>query len=386
MKISDYVESQIKGLWGTDFDENGISVIKTNNLTYEGHIDYSDICKRNITEEQAKGWYLKPGDLLIEKSGGTKTHSVGYVSYFEGEEDKFVCNNFILALRPKNTINSKFLFYQIQFKYESNQFSDCFNKTTGIQNLKVKDYLAKEIKIYSPEKQEKIVKELDTVRSIINKNKQILKKYDTLIKSRFIEMFGENPVESGKWKVEKFKNICLLITDGEHTTPQRCTQGIYLLSARNVLNHKLQLDNVDYIDESEYQRIAKRIVPQENDILLSCSGSVGRVCVVPKGLKFQLVRSVALLRLKKDVNPIFMEHLITSDHIQTQIEKSKTQSSQANLFQGKIAELIGFLPPLYLQNDFAAFVQQVDKSKFVVQKSLEKAETLYKSLMQEYFN
>ena len=90
MKISDYVESQIKGLWGTDFDENGIPVIKTNNLTYEGHIDYSDICKRNITREHAKECYLKPGDLLIEKSGGTKTHSVGYVSYFEGDQNKFV--------------------------------------------------------------------------------------------------------------------------------------------------------------------------------------------------------------------------------------------------------------------------------------------------------
>ena len=113
IKIADYVENQIKGLWGTDFDENGISVIKTNNLTYEGYINYSDICKRNITEEEVNGCYLKSGDLLIEKSGGAKTHSVGYVSYFEGEENKFVCNNFILALRPKNIINSKFLFYQI---------------------------------------------------------------------------------------------------------------------------------------------------------------------------------------------------------------------------------------------------------------------------------
>ncbi len=65
MKISDYVESQIKGLWGTNFDENGIPVIKTNNLTYEGNIDYSDICKRNITKEQAKECYLKLGDLLL---------------------------------------------------------------------------------------------------------------------------------------------------------------------------------------------------------------------------------------------------------------------------------------------------------------------------------
>ena len=195
-------------------------------------------------------------------------------------------------------------------------------------------------------------------------------------------MFGENPVESGKWKVDSFKNICSLITDGEHATPQRCSQGIYLLSARNVLNHRLQLDDVDYIDEDEYQRIAKRIIPQENDILLSCSGSVGRVCVVPKGLKFQLVRSVALLRLKEDVNPIFMEHLITSDKLQAQIEKSKTQTSQANLFQGKIAELKGFVPPLTLQNQFASFVRQIDKSKFVVKQQIADLQELLDNKMQ----
>lgn len=83
-------------------------MIKTSNLTYEGYINYSDICKRNITEEQVNGCHLKSGDLLIEKSGGAKTHSVGYVSYFEGEENKFVCNNFILALRQKNIIISSY--------------------------------------------------------------------------------------------------------------------------------------------------------------------------------------------------------------------------------------------------------------------------------------
>ena len=198
-------------------------------------------------------------------------------------------------------------------------------------------------------------------------------------------MFGDNPIENGKWKVEKFSDICKLITDGEHATPKRSNQGIYILSARNVLNHQLQLTDVDFIDEDEYNRIAKRIEPQKGDVLLSCSGSVGRVCVVPDNLRFQLVRSVALLRLKECMNPVFMEYLITSEYLQAQIEKLKTQSSQANLFQGKIAELKGFIPPLELQQQFAAFVQQIDKSKFAVQKSLEKAETLYKSLMQEYF-
>ena len=213
-------------------------------------------------------------------------------------------NEAIMAFLPnkKYETDNSFLYHL----FSNKNWSEGSNK--AVKGITLNKASLSEMTILLPplETQKQIAAVLDKCTSLISKYKKMLEKYDTLIKSRFIEMFGENPVESGKWKVEKFKNICLLITDGEHTTPQRCTQGIYLLSARNVLNHKLQLDNVDYIDESEYQRIAKRIVPQENDILLSCSGSVGRVCVVPKGLKFQLVRSVALLRLKKDVNPIFM--------------------------------------------------------------------------------
>ncbi len=198
-------------------------------------------------------------------------------------------------------------------------------------------------------------------------------------------MFGDPVQNPMGWEEKRFKDICDLITDGEHNTPNRSSKGIYLLSARNIHNHILKLKDVDYIDEEEYARISKRIIPQEGDVLISCSGSVGRVCSVPKNFKLQMVRSVALLRLKEIVTPLFMEYLIESDYLQNQIDKAKTQSSQANLFQGKIAELKGFVPPLALQQQFAAFVQQIDKSKFAVQKSLEKTEILYKSLMQAYF-
>ena len=198
-------------------------------------------------------------------------------------------------------------------------------------------------------------------------------------------MFGDPVTNPNGWEVKRFKDICDLITDGEHNTPNRSSKGIYLLSARNIHNHILKLEDVDYIDEEEYARISKRIIPQEGDVLISCSGSVGRVCSVPKNFKLQMVRSVALLRLKEIVTPLFMEYLIESDYLQNQIDKAKTQSSQANLFQGKIAELKGFVPPLELQQQFAAFVQHIDKSKFAVQKSLEKTEILYKSLIQAYF-
>ena len=387
MKISDYVESQIKGLWGTDFDENGIPVIKTNNLTYEGHIDYSDICKRNITREHAKECYLKPGDLLIEKSGGTKTHSVGYVSYFEGDENKFVCNNFILALRLKNTINSKFLFYQIQFKYESNQFSDCFNKTTGIQNLKVKDYLAKEIKIYSPEEQEKIVKELDTVRSTINKNKQILEKYDTLIKSRFIEMFGDNPIENGKWKVEKLGNLGLC-KNGMNFSYEDNGFEINCLGVGDFKDNAV-ISNCEKLPViSLNEKPSEEYLLKDNDIVFVRSNGnkelVGRSVLVHPRVLTTFSGFCIRFRLSTDsINHLFLLQFLKMPN--TRKNMAGRGANIQNLNQQILSNLDIPVPQIELQNDFASFVQQIDKSKFAVQKALEKAETLYKSLMQRYF-
>ncbi|WP_298533191.1 restriction endonuclease subunit S [uncultured Treponema sp.] len=374
MKISDYVESQIKGLWGTDFDENGIPVIKTNNLTYEGHIDYSDICKRNITKEQAKECYLKPGDLLIEKSGGTKTHSVGYVSYFEGDENKFVCNNFILALRPKNTINSKFLFYQIQFKYESNQFSDCFNKTTGIQNLKVKDYLAKEIKIYSPEEQEKIVKELDTVRLIINKNKQILEKFDILIKSRFIEMFGDIIQNKKNWELKSFTEIAKSRLGKMLDSKKQTGKEKYpYLANFNVQWFRFNLENLNEMDFSEADRIEFAL--KDGDLLVCEGGEVGRCAVWHNQIEncfFQ--KAVHRVRLNMDlVHPDYMAYWFKfRSDFNSFDDIVGSKATIAHLTGEKLKLLKIPVPPLSLQNTFASFVQQIDKSKFEIANSLKR--------------
>ena len=370
MKISDYVESQIKGLWGTDFDENGIPVIKTNNLTYEGHIDYSDICKRNITEEQAKEWYLRPGDLLIEKSGGTKTHSVGYVSYFEGEEDKYVCNNFILALRPKNTINSKFLFYQIQFKYESNQFSDCFNKTTGIQNLKVKDYLAKEIKIYTPEEQEKIVSELDTVRSIINKNKQILEKYEILIKSRFIEMFGDITTGNYKFETRKLGSVSEVGSSHRVFTTEFVEQGVpfYRGTEIGMLANGQQPEEPFYISEGHYNRLTEHdSKPKIGDLLMPSICNKGQVWMVDTDTPFYYKdgRVLSISPNQKIYNSKYLQYFMREKTI-VEYPKLGSGSTFAEFKIFLLKDIDVLTPPISLQNTFASFVQQIDKSKFEI--------------------
>lgn len=139
-----------------------------------------------------------------------------------------------------------------------------------------------------------------------------------------------------EWAYASADELSIQITDGEHITPTRQENGIYLLSARNILDGRLTLDDVDFISNREYERIKKRLNPEVGDVLLSCSGSVGRTCVVPVG-KFSMVRSVAIIKpIKKFVNGEYMSFALRSFILQSQINRKKTQTAQANIFQGKI--------------------------------------------------
>lgn len=199
-----------------------------------------------------------------------------------------------------------------------------------------------------------------------------------MVKAQFIDMF-----KNSCWPVKPLSELCEIITDGEHQTPRRVDSGIFLLSARNIQNQNLSLDVVDFIDEQEYKRISKRIVPQEGDILVSCSGSVGRTCVVPKGLKFQLVRSVALLRVKPDLYPLFLSYQMAMPSVQRQIDNLKSKTSQANLFQGNIKKIRVIVPTKKEQHYFISIVTQADKSISELRKSIDAIDKVIKSLINE---
>ena len=368
-KLIEITGKALAGEWGTD-DETGegIPVLRTTNFTNEGVVDYSDVVTRTITKKNIDEKFLRAGDIIIEKSGGSDKYPVGRVIYFDGPSNTYLFNNFtgLLRVQDQEKWFPKYVFYSLYGNYRRGGTRPFENKTTGLHNLKTDDYVSRyDVAEADYSKQKEICTHLDKLYYIVKMREDELEKLDELIKARFVELFGDLNVNPKGWELKSFDELTNLITDGEHSTPRRCEEGIYLLSARNVLNHELQLEDVDYIDDEEYERISKRIIPQSGDVLLSCSGTVGRCCCVPEGLKFQMVRSTALLRFKEELNPVFAEYMITSDFVQKQIDKAKTASSQANLFQGKIAKLRGFVPPRELQDEFLVFAKQVDKSKVV---------------------
>ena len=330
-----------------DWGDTGLPIIRIQDLTGNSYQ------LNRYDGEYPERIEVNDGDVLISWSA-----SLGVYVWQRG---KALLNQHIFkVVFDKLPVNKDYFVFAVEHK-----LAEMESKTHGatMKHIVKKDFDGTIIPYPPIEKQAEIADHLRRITSLIDRQTEQLLLLDQLVKSRFIELFGDPKQNPKGYPVKEFDEISVLITDGEHATPRRTDKGIYLLSARNILNHALQLDDVDYIDEEEYTRIARRVVPQAGDVLISCSGSIGRCCVVPEELRFQMVRSAALIRFDDTIKPVFAEWLITSDELQRQISMSATQSSQANLFQGKIRKLRGYVPPLELQEQFAAFVEQTDKSK-----------------------
>ncbi|WVU42682.1 restriction endonuclease subunit S [Fusobacterium polymorphum] len=201
-KLTDICEI-ITGEWGTEIKENSqniVSVIRTTNFLNNGKIDIQnkELVKREMDKNKIEQKKLKKGDIIIEKSGGSPNQPVGRVVFFNlNSNDIFLCNNFTSILRIKEKINSKYIFYFLRNSYKNNKVLKFQNKTTGIINLKLQDYLNGSC-IYLPELriQNKVVNILDILESILEKNQNYLNYLKELTKSLFTKYSDSKIVKS----------------------------------------------------------------------------------------------------------------------------------------------------------------------------------------------
>lgn len=186
-----------------------------------------------------------------------------------------------------------------------------------------------------------------------NSSSELLTKIKTLLKTnktKNLKLADNNivkPTIPNNWEWVQLNEVCYVITDGEHSTPRRIksNEGYYLLSARNILDNFIKLDDVDYVDKKEFERISRRCNPKKGDILISCSGSIGRCAVIMDDNNYVMVRSAAMIRPCL-INPKFVMYAIQSPFVKKQIDELKKQTVQANLFLGAIASIYVPIPSL----------------------------------------
>ena len=274
-------------------------------------------------------------------------------------------------------LNPKYLYYFCEkFDFEK------LNTTVTIPSLTKSNLLNVEIPLPNLEKQKQIVELLDKVTSLIFLRKQQLSKLDELVKARFVEMFGDI---SNSSKVP-MQDVCKIITDGTHQPPKFVLSGIPFLFVSNIVTNEIHYDAEKFISEETYNELIKRTPIEVGDVLLSTVGSYGHPAVVKENKPFCFQRHIAYLKPNNsEVNSEYLRCAILSTDLQRQIDESVKGIAQKTLNLSEIRKLRLPLPSLSLQNQFAAFVERIDRQKQTVQQSLEKLELMKKALMQEYF-
>lgn len=348
--------------------EKATILLRANNI-FEDKLNYDELVfvdKKRISENQ----YMKKGDILICASSGSK-HLVGKAACLTEDKD-LTFGAFCKVLRPK-TVNPEYIkhyFFSPSYRTEISRLSEGAN----INNIKAADLDNLKIPLPSESIQNKIAKRLDKCVKIINNQRKALEKYDILIKSRFIEMFGEPATNPKKWEIKTLDEVCKKITDGKHGGCKlEDNSDYYYVGAREIFDLNIHYETAQEITKEDFEKDYKRCNLEIGDFCIVNTGAtIGKTAIAKdvRSTKTLLQKSVALLKTKENLlSALYLQYSYITNPSMYKVENA---SAQPNLLLSKIRETKIMLPPLFLQNDFASFVQQIDKSKFEIANSLKR--------------
>lgn len=366
---------------GYEFVNKGINFIKVESITEDGAFIenkfayITDECNKKLSRSQ-----LQENDILFSIAG-----AIGRVAIVDKNILPANTNQALAIIRlHKGVYEYNFLKYILKSPAISKQFEKQKQGVAQI-NLSLKNIGDFEIPVISIEQQKKIADEFDKVTVLIDKRKRQLEKLDELVKSRFIEMFGDIIFNPFGWEKDSLGTVCD-VRDGTHDSPKYYETGYPLVTSKNVTGGRIDLTDCSLICEVDFNKINERSKVDIGDIIMPMIGTVGKPVIVKIEPNFA-IKNVALIKFKNNskVLNVYVQTLLQSDYFDDAILSNVRGGTQKFISLGDIRKLEVLIPPLEPQEQFADFVEQVDKSKFEIKQSLEKLELLKKALMQKYF-
>ena len=236
-------------------------------------------------------------------------------------------------------------------------------------------------------------KAVSSIFELIDKSKhecdKQLSNLNDLVKSQFVEMFGDTYSNSKQLPSRKLGALIDFITSGSRGWSKYYSdEGDYFITIKNVRGCSISLDNVQHV-HAPNNKEAERTKVQSGDVLISITADLGRTGVVSKEIADHgayINQHLACIRLAgEDILPLYLSFFLESPGAKDQLQRKNQTGVKAGLNFDLVKSLDILVPPLALQQQFADFVARVDKLGFDVQQQIEKLETLKQSLMQEYF-
>ncbi len=393
--VKNYSE-QIRGVSykGSDLhdslSEQSVVLLRANNIS-ENEINFDSVVYVDKSRVSAKQ-YLRKGDIVVCASSGSK-NLVGKAAQVNFDKE-VTFGAFLKVVRPQNILNEYLGYYFLSDSYRKTISS--ISEGANINNIRNEHIDNLPIEIVNDKEQQERSGILEKVYRIIKHKKEQLIDYDQLIKSRFVEMFGEPIINDKNWKQVKLKKLALKIMSGN--TPKGGSQvyvddGILFFRSQNVWKNKIEIDDIAYIDEETHRKMSRSSL-KHKDILMTKTGrintensSLGRAAMyLGADDKANINGHVYLIRLNEIAAKEFVLFIITTNEYRDYIRSVCVGGiDKRQLNKDHIEDFPIILPPRSMQDDFVKLINQVDKLKFEVQKSLDETQMLFDSLMQEYF-
>lgn len=368
-----------------NYTSSGVRIIRIANVQ-KGYIEDTAPAFYPIDTTDIEKYTLYEDDLLISLTG-----NVGRVALLKKEFLPAALNQRVACLRLKDSAqyDKSFLYCFLNSDYFENK---CIQSAKGVAQKNMSTEWLKEYQIpnLSLVEQKEIAAVLNKISELISARTMQLQKLDELVKSRFVEMFGDSEFNTMQWPTKKLSEICAVSSSKRIYQNELSTEGVPFLRISD-LNERI--DNAKNVPElfipiNKYNELKENgLVPTEGDILVTSRGTLGRCYIVRSEDEFYFQDGMIswLSDLNSQITSVYLSQLFAMSGIQKQIASLQAGSTVAYLSITMLKKLNIMLPPLDRQEQFAAFVKQTDKSKLAIQQSLEKLETLKKALMQQYF-
>ena len=356
-------------------DSNGMPLIRIRDVVRGYSETYT-------TEEYKSEYIVHENDLLIGMDGEFNIAKWG--------KTPALLNQRVCRLAPKDSIDKDYLFYFMPVALKRIEEKTPF---VTVKHLSAKELNKIEIPVLPLEEQRKIAETLSKVDELIAFREQQLAKLDELVKSQFTEMFGDPINNPMKWIVSKIEDIAAQEKNALKAGPfgSALKKEFYVRSGYKIYGQEQVICGDAsfgdyYIDEEKYKEL-KNCAVQAGDILISLVGTYGKTLIMPDNYEAGIInpRLMKITLNKNKVTPIYFKYYFESNALKASMDANTHGGTMGILNLGIIRQMKIQVPPLSLQNQFAAFVERVDRQKQSVQQSLEKLELLKKALMQEYF-
>jgi type I restriction enzyme S subunit len=320
--------------------------------------------------------YSFDGESIILPGNGANVGMVFYhVGKFEAYQRTYVLNNI--------KCNSRYLFHHLSAYWKKFNLSKQFGSATNY--IRMQNFLDYTIPLPPIASQRTIANILDKADEIIRKRKEAIALTEQLLKSTFLDMFGDPVINPKGWEKVTVNDVVSEVKDGPHVSPEYSHNGIPILSTRNIRPNELIMEDIKYISEDVYLNLIKRFKPQKGDVLLTKGGTTGFAKVVDWDWNFAVWVHLALLRPNNKIRSEFLEATLNSPNCYLQSQLYTHGIANKDLGLNRIRKIKMCLPPLDLQDEYC---QIRKKTLFLLnknKKSLKESENLFNSLLQKAF-